>query len=134
MLNHTERLVAELDKDPAKVNEQIKLRHERDQYGSPLHEAADDCSADITAMLLDRGAALNALDNKGQTALQSIDAGSVIGGRGAFSRGGPGARSGPALTGIRGKAPLGTCSSRVIRFTMIHLSGARLLSGLAPHG
>ncbi len=70
MLNHTERLVAELDKDPAKVNEQIKLRHEPDQYGSPLHEAADDCSADITAMLLDRGAALNALDNKGQTALR----------------------------------------------------------------
>ena len=70
MLNHTERLVAELDKHPDKVNDQIKLRHERDEYGTPLHEAADDCRSEVAAMLLDRGADLNALDNKGQTALQ----------------------------------------------------------------
>ena len=70
MLNHTERLVAELDKHPDKVNDQIKLRHERDEYGTPLHQAADDCRTEVAAMLLDRGADLNALDNKGQTALQ----------------------------------------------------------------
>ncbi len=69
-LNHTERLKAELEEEPAKINQRISLQHDSGDVGTPLHEAADSCSADIVTMLLDLGADLNAVDNTGKTALQ----------------------------------------------------------------
>ena len=69
-LRHAERLVAELDANPARVDERIALRHYRDEYGTPLHETADNCDADMAALLVDRGADLNALDNEGRTPLR----------------------------------------------------------------
>ena len=81
MLEHTERLEAELDKDPAEVNEPIPLK--RGVRGTPLHEAADHCIAEATRLLLERGADVNALDDSGRTPLQAAlgkgdECGSVV--------------------------------------------------------
>ena len=70
LLRHTRRLEADLDADPALVNATIPLRHARDEQGTPLHEAADGCDAEIARLLLDRGADVNARDTMGQTPLQ----------------------------------------------------------------
>ena len=69
MLQHTGRLGADLDKDPAEVNEPIPL--ERGGRGTPLHEAADQCIAAATRLLLERGADVNALDDSGRTPLRA---------------------------------------------------------------
>ncbi len=70
LLRHISRLESDLDADPALVNATIPLRHARDEQGTPLHEAADGCDAEIAGMLLDRGADVDALDTMGQTPLQ----------------------------------------------------------------
>ena len=81
MLGHTGRLGADLDKDPAEVNERIPL--ERGGRGTPLHEAADQCIAAATRLLLERGADVNALDDGGRTPLRAAlgrgdECGSVV--------------------------------------------------------
>ena len=68
MLNHTGRLVAELDRDPAQVNEWMVLGHDLDR-GYPLHEAADDCNGEMASLLLERGADVHAVDEHGETPL-----------------------------------------------------------------
>ena len=69
LLEHTGRLEAELDEDPALVDEPIPL--ERGGRGRPLHEAADHCTAEVTRLLLEGGADVNALDDSGRTPLQA---------------------------------------------------------------
>ncbi|NKB72588.1 MAG: hypothetical protein GKR89_36390 [Candidatus Latescibacteria bacterium] len=65
--NYTERLFADLDAAPERIDETLDGVADA---GTPLHVAASQNRLEIGRQLLDRGAAVNALDGNGKTPLQ----------------------------------------------------------------
>ena len=72
MLDMVDHMETALSLDSTLVNKRIRLLHDDDDYGTPLHAAATECSAPAGAVLLRYGADVGALDADGMTPLRRV--------------------------------------------------------------